>query len=354
MIRPQHIELWDVELPLERPMVTSSGMVETRRVVIICVGRDRAVGWGEAAPYPGHTRDTADEAWELLVGEARRILGGDTPVLIEGSSGTSAMDAALTSLRADHNGSALAVEIGGSADPVAASAAIGLGGTLADTIGAVALAVEAGHTSIKLKVDPERLAWVGAVRRDFPDIGLALDANGSFRRSQFDQLVALDALDLTYLEQPLTPLDLPGSATLQARMATPICLDESIKRLGDIVTVAAAAAARAVSLKPGRFGPTLTIRGLALAARHGIAVKIGGLIETGIGRAHAVALASHPHVSLASDLAHSTHWFARDLVDPPWEVSDGSITPPAAPGLGVAVDRTYLDELATRNIRLPR
>lgn len=353
MIRPDRIELWDVELPLVRPLVTSTGTVETRRSVIVSVRRDGAAGWGEAAAYPGHTRDTADEAWELLLKEARRILGGDEPVLIEGSSATSAMDAALTSLRADHNHSPLATEVGGGLDPVAASAAIGIGAALADVIGAVAAAVDAGHAHVKLKIDPERLPWLEAVRRDFPDIGLAIDPNGSFRRSHFDDLVALDALGLAYIEQPLSPLDLPGHATLQARMATPICLDESVKRLGDIVTIAASAAAQAVSLKPGRLGPTLTSRGIALAARHGIDVKIGGLVETGIGKAHAVALASHPHVSLASDLAESAHWFAHDLVIPPWEVEGGAMTPPATPGLGVAVDRAYLDEIATRHVRLP-
>lgn len=354
MIRPDRIELWDVELPLVRPLVTSTGTFETRRSVIVGVKRGVAVGWGESAPYPGHTRDTIDEAWELLSKEARRILGGDEPVLIDGSSATSAMDAALTSLRAAHNGSPLAIEVGGGLEPVAASAAIGMGATLAEVIGAVATAVDAGHAHVKLKIDPKRLRWVEAVRKDFPDLGLAIDPNGSFRRSHFDDLVALDALELEYIEQPLSPLDLPGHATLQSRMATPICLDESVKRLGDIVTIAASAAAQAVALTPGRLGPTLTSRGIALAARHGIAVKIGGLVETGIGKTHAVALASHPHVSLASDLAESAHWFAHDLVTPPWTVRNGAMTPPADPGLGIPVDRAYLDEIATRRARLPR
>jgi O-succinylbenzoate synthase len=302
----------------------------------------------------GHTRDTVDEAWELLSKEGRRILGGDDPVLIEGSSATSAMDEALTSLRADHNGAPLATEVGGGLDPVAASAAIGLGATLSDVIGAVASAVDAGHSHVKLKIDPGRLHWVDVVRKDFPDLGLAIDPNGSFRRADFGDLVALDALQLEYVEQPLSPLDLPGHATLQARMSTPICLDESVKRLGDVVTIAASGAARAVSLKPGRLGPSLTSRGIALAARHGIDVKIGGLVETGVGKTHAVALASHPHVSLPSDLAASAHWFAHDLVTPPWTVKGGVMTPPTDSGLGVAVDRAYLDEIATRHIRLPR
>jgi len=352
--RPDRIELWDVALPLLRPLIAGDGMLETRRAIVVRVTHNQVEGWGEAAPYPGHTRETADEAWQLLVQEARRILGGDEPVLIEGSCATAAMDAATTALRAAAKGVALATEAGGGPSPVAVSAVIGMAAAPADVIGAVATAIEAGHTHVKLKVAPGRLAAVAEVRRHFPDLTIAVDGNGSFRRSDLDELAALDTLGLTYIEQPLSPLDLPGSATLQERIATPVCLDESVKRLGDIVTIAAAGAAHAVALKPGRLGPTLTRRGIELAMRHRIDVKIGGLVESGIGAAHTVALATHPHVSLASDLAGSSMWFARDLVIPPWKVRQGMVTPPATPGLGVTVDRLFLEEIATRHIRFPR
>lgn len=351
--RPTRIQLWDVTVPLVRYFWTTEGSMTERRSIIVKVTRDQHEGWGEAAPYPGHTRDTADEAWELLVRESRRILGADEPVLIEGSCATAAMDQALTSLRAAYQGVPLVSEVGGARIPVLASAAIGMSDDMAEILDAVAEALAEGHRHIKLKIEPGYAQTVMAVRKKFPELGISVDANGSFRRMDVDELVALDELELTAIEQPLSPLDLPGNAALQARIATPVCLDESVKRIGDIVTIAASGAARAVSLKPGRLGPTLTMRGLELAARYRLETKIGGLLETGIGRTHALALATHPVVSLPSDLAASAHWFSRDLVRPPWQVVDGSMTPHEGVGLGTTIDQVELDARAVRTLRIP-
>jgi len=351
--RPTLIQLWDVTVPLLRPFQTTAGEITERRCIVVKVSRDEAEGWGEAAPFPGHTRETADEAWELIAQEGRRILGADEPVLIEGSCATAAMDEALTSLRAAHNGVTLAAEVGGEREPVLASAAIGLHESAAETIDAVTEAVGEGHRHVKLKIAPGHVDIVAAVRDEFPKLGISVDANGSFRRFDMKELVDLDELDLTAIEQPLSALDLPGSAMLQERIATPICLDESVKRIGDIVTISASHAARAIALKPGRLGPTLTQRGLELAARYRLATKIGGLLETGIGRTHALALATHPAVSLPSDLAASAHWFARDLVKPPWELTFGSLMPYATAGFGATIDHAELEARAVRTMRLP-
>jgi O-succinylbenzoate synthase len=180
-----------------------------------------------------------------------------------------------------------------------------------------------------------------------------VDANGSFDRRHLDELLALDTLDLAYIEQPLGPLDLSGSATLQSRISTPVCLDESVRRLGDIVTIAAAAAASAIVIKPGRLGPTLAARALALATRHHLDVKIGGPLPTGVGKALDVAVATHPQVSLPCDLAATGHWFDVDLVAPPWRLHDGAMAAPTGPGLGIEVLLDRVESSARRHLRMP-
>ncbi len=235
-------------------------------------------------------------------------------------------------------------------EQVPASAAIGLADTPADLIGVVAEVVDRGYRHVKLKTTPGRGAEIAMVREHFPDLGIAIDGNGSFGRADRNEIVDLSSLQLDYIEQPLPAANLQGHAELQLRIDTPLCMDESIRRLGDIVTVATAGAAQAIVLKPGRLGPTLTARGFTLATRHGLGVKIGGLIETGIGKHHLVALATHPSVSLPSDLAGSRHWYSRDLVDPPWELRAGELHPRSA----LTVDRDALSKATVRHHRFHR
>lgn len=350
MIRPTDVEVWEVDLPLRRPLTAASSTVTSRRSSIVRMATSDFEGWGEAAAQPPHTRDTSDEAWQLLLTEAGRILGAEDPVLIEGSAATSALDQALTALQASAAGQSLAEYVGGALEPVPASAAIGLLATAADLVGAVAVAVDAGYRHVKLKIAPGRTADVRTIRVRFPELGIAVDGNGSFGRSDWDDLVALDQLDLDYIEQPLSAANLNGHAELRRRLDTKVCLDESIRRLGDIVTVASAQAADAVALKPGRLGPTLTARGFTLAARHGLDVKIGGLVETGVGKHHLVSLGSHPAVSLPSDLAASQHWFEQDIVDPEWELADGSLHPRSL----LTVERDAITARALRRHRFRR
>jgi O-succinylbenzoate synthase len=350
VIRPTDIEVWDVELPLRRDMTTAIETTASRRSILVKVATAEAEGWGEAAPQVGHTRDSVDEAWALLLTEATRILGAGEPVLIEGSAATSALDQALTALQAAGAGRALPEYVDGAIEPVPASAAIGMTDSPTDLASAVDAIVSAGYEHIKIKIAPGRTQDLAMVRRRFPDLGIAVDANGSFGRAHWDDLLALDDLGLDYVEQPLSVANLTGHAELSRRMEAPVCLDESVRRLGDIVTIATAGAADAVVLKPGRLGPTLTAHGLTLAHRHGLGVKIGGLIESGVGKHHLVSLATHPAVTLPSDLAGSDHYFDRDLVDPPWVVENGALM--ARPA--IAIDEAALAGVTVRQHRFRR
>ncbi len=342
--------MWEVELPLRRPLVSSQHEFVVRRSTIIRVVNGTLDGWGEAATYPGQTRDDPDEAWQLVSTEARRVLGADDPVLIEGSAASAAMDQALTALQAAAAEQSLASYLGGDGEPVLPSLVVPRAPT-SDTIGLVTAAVERGYRHVKIKVAPGDAPTVKAVRAEFPELGIAVDCNGAFSRAFGDELEALDGLELSYIEQPLPGAFLRGHAELQQRLETPICLDESVRRLGDVVTIATAGAARAITIKPGRFGPTLTQRALMLAARHGLEAKVGGLVETGVGKHTLVALATLPGVSLPNDLAESDHFFERDLVTPPWTLDASGLM---APRTELVIDDVHLRRTALRHHRFRR
>lgn len=310
-------------------------------------------GWAEAPIVPGHTRDTADEAFDLMHSEAGRVILGAEPVLIEGSAGTSALDAALFALNAHAAGKSLAEAAGATGGPVTASLAVGITTTVADQLSAIEKAAMDGYRHIKLKISPDTMDRVAMVRRAFPELGIAVDGNGSFRRRDLESLVSLDRYRLDYMEQPLPALDIAGHAPLQRMLQAPIALDESVRRLGDIVTAATLGAARAVTLKPGRLGPSLTQRAMTLAVRHGLDIRIGSLTETGIGRAHVLALAGRPEVSLPTDMTPSGHWFTNDLLTLSMEMINGEFAQLTEDNLDRLVDRHSIRQLAHRHVFVP-
>lgn len=353
MIRPQRIDLWDIELPLARELATASGSITSRRSIMVLMRSEGFRGWAEAPILEGHTRDNADEAFDLMQSESGRIILGAEPVLIEGSAGTAALDAALFALNAHADGKTLAQAAGATPSPVEASLAIGITATVTDLLSAVDKAATDGYRHVKLKISPDTMDRVAVLRRTFPDIGLAVDGNGSFRRRDLESLVSLDRYRLEYMEQPLPALDIAGHAPLQRLLQAPIALDESVRRLGDIVTAATTGAARAITLKPGRLGPSLTRRAMTLAMRHGLDVRVGSLTETGIGRSHVLALAGRPEVTLPTDLTPSGHWFANDLLTVSMDMVSGEFAQPTEQNLDRLVDRHSIRQLAHRHVFVP-
>lgn len=353
MIRPQRIDLWDIELPLVRELTNAGQTISSRRSIMVLMRSEGFRGWAEAPIVPGHTRDSADEAFDLMHSEAGRIILGAEPVLIEGSAGTAALDAALFALNAHAVGKTLAEAAGATGGSVTASLAVGIASSVHDQLATIEKAVTDGYRHIKLKISPDTLERVAMVRRAFPDLGIAIDGNGSFRRRDLESLVSLDRYRLDYMEQPLPALDISGHAPLQRMLQAPITLDESIRRLGDIVTTATLGAGRAVTLKPGRLGPTLTQRAITLATRHGLDVRIGSLTETGIGRAHVLALAGRPEITMPTDLTPSGHWFSNDLLTLSMDMIDGEFAQLREENLDRLVDRHSIRQLAHRHVFVP-
>ena len=185
----------------------------------------------------------------------------------------------------------------------------------------------------------------------FPDAPLTADANGAYTLSDLDRLRELDELGLMMIEQPLAPDDLQGHARLQGALRTPVCLDESITSAAAARLALDLGSCRVINLKPGRVGGIAEARSIHdLCRQRGVPVWCGGMLESGVGRAHNVALATLPGFTLPGDLSPSRRYWDRDLVEPEWRMTNGTLTPLDTPGIGVVPDRARIEELAVRRV----
>ena len=329
------MRLIELNIPLRRPLSNARGPVSERRIILVAISVGGATGWGEAAPYPGVTTEDADDVWRALAARRDSILNGDSPALPV--TAVAAVDQARRDLVARQEGEPLWAYAGGAARPVRACAAIGLERSPGDTVKRVGQAINAGIQEVKVKIEPGRdLEYLRAVRGRFKRLAVAADANGSYEADD-RFLEAVDTLGLEYLEQPLPADDLTGHAILRERVATPICLDESAMTLTGVIAVLEHGAADIVSLKPGILGVSGLIKVAVQAEAAGVAVKIGGLVETSVGRAHALALATRPSVGF-TDLVPPLWLLTADVSQHPWELTDGCFSPSGEAGLGIDVD----------------
>jgi O-succinylbenzoate synthase len=223
---------------------------------------------------------------------------------------------------------------------------IGLQDSIDDLLAAVAEAVEKGYHRVKMKVMHGRdVEWVRAVRDRYPGIRLMVDANGDYRPEDTDHLARLDGLGLMMIEQPLSYTDIAQHARLQRRLATPVCLDESIHDLDDAVAAMDLGSCRIVNVKQGRVGGLLeSMRIAAACAARGVDVWSGGMDETGIGRAVNIHLQTVPGFTLPGDTSETHRYFHEDIVAPPVVLdADGFIEVPHGPGIGVTVLEDRVD-----------
>jgi O-succinylbenzoate synthase len=228
--------------------------------------------------------------------------------------------------------------LGAGPRPVAAGVSIGIHPSSAALVDRVASELADGYQRIKIKIKPGwDLEPVQAIRARWPDLALMVDANAAYQPADADRLAALDDSELMMIEQPLDYDDLVRHAALQRRLRTAICLDESITGPAAADDAIALGACRVINIKPGRMGghgPTLDVH--AIARRHGVPLWHGGMLESGIGRAHNLHLSTLPGFTLPGDVAASRRYFSPDLIDPPIEVRpDGCIDVPAGAGIGV-------------------
>ena len=369
MLRIHEIEMREIRLPLRRPFRISSGTRhETRTCLLELRHPDGPACWAEcvAGEEPNYTAETVDTAWlALRAWLAPRLLGREldsardvSAALETGIRGHRMAKAALEmgawGLEAVLRSEPLAARLGGTRDRVPTGISLGLRERPAELVEDASAALAEGYRKVKMKVRPgEDVAHVGAVREALaPDAPLAVDGNAAYRLpDDLEALRRLDGLGLMMIEQPLDGEDLVRHARLQEELATPLCLDESITSPDRAEDMTSLGSGRIVNLKPGRVGgftPSLAIHEHCVDRE--VPLWCGGMLETGIGRAYNVALASLPGFGLPGDLSPSRRYWERDVVEPEWTMdAEGFVeVPREAPGLGVAVDRDRIEDLTVR------
>ena len=364
----ERLELRLLKLPLVHFFETSFGRVDDKHFIVVRVDGEGATGYGEcvAEQDPYYSAETNETAWHIIADFiAPRILGVEFahprdlfPALkaIRGHNmAKAAVEMAAWDLFAMQRGEPLSRVLGGTRDRIASGVSIGIQRSLDELAAKVEHELAAGYRRIKIKIKPGwDLDAVETVRARFGAIPLMVDANAAYTLADADHLAKLDRFDLMMIEQPLDYDDIADHATLQRRLKTPICLDESIKSVGIAREAIAAGACRIINIKPGRVGGFAeSIRLHDLCASHGIPVWHGGMLESGIGRAANVHLSTLPNFSLPGDIAASKRYFDPDLIDPPIEVAaDGTVAVPTGPGIGVSICQDRIERATLKNLEL--
>ena len=371
MLRLESIELREIGLRLREPFRISSGVCHERRILLLELrDADGTTEWAEcvAGEQPNYSAETIDTAW-LAIREwvAPRLLGvaidrpEDVHALLERDfrghlMAKAAVEMGCWALDARRQGIALAARLGGTREQVATGISIGIQSSADALVERAQAALARGYRKIKLKIRPgQDVEYVRAVREALgPDAPIMCDANSAYTLADGDHLARLDAFGLTMIEQPLGREDFVRHAALQRRLATPICLDECITDVERAEDMIALGSGRIINIKPGRvggFGPSRAIHDLCL--RHDVPVWCGGMLESGVGRAYNVALASLPNFTMPGDLSPSNRYWERDIVRPEWTMEDGMVrVPRESAGIGVALDMEMIDALTVRRERL--
>ena len=324
--------------------------------------------WSEcvAGEQPNYSYETIDTAWHAMrEWLAPRVLDRsfDGPEVVfatldrVGVCGHNMAKAAIEmgcwDVAARQANLPLSKLLGGSRDRVATGISIGIQANAEELAQRARAAYEQGYRKIKVKIQPGAdVDYVRAVRRELgPAVHLMADANSAYTLADAGHLQQLDAFNLIMIEQPLSREDLLRHAELQRRLTTPLCLDESITSVDRAEDMIALGAGRIINIKPGRVGGFAVSKGIHdLCHRNGIPVWCGGMLESGVGRAHNVALASLPNFTLPGDLSPSARYWARDVVSPEWTMdADGMVHVPLdKPGIGVTVDMNFVDQITVR------
>jgi O-succinylbenzoate synthase len=364
MLTIDAVHLREINMPLAFPFETSFGLTTMRRILLVEIESDGLTAWGEcvAGEHPYYSEESVDTAWIVSETElAPRLAGqelaggGSVPALFRQVRGhrmaKAALENAVWDLEAQKKNVPLAELLGGVRSEIPCGVSIGIQPSPAALMEKIAEAVEAGYQRVKLKCKP---GWdtkiFEQVRAHWPDIRLSCDANSAYRVRDIEHIVEWDEFDLMMIEQPLWYDDFYFHSMLQKRLDTPICLDESIRNRRDALAAIDMESCRIINVKVGRVGGfSEAIAVHNATAERGIPVWCGGMLETGIGRAHNIALSSLANFSLPGDVSASKRYWVEDIIEPEVTVSsEGEIAVPKGIGSGYAVRRDRIEALTVR------
>ncbi len=368
-MRLARITLRQMRMALVHPFETSFGKTTERRILLVEVeDADGGTGWGEVTcgERPFYNEEWVDTAWLVLADfAAPRVLGVEVESAAEVPGLTAAvrghrmalggLEAACWELEARRLGRPLWRHIGGSRRRIECGVSIGIQESVDTLLALVDREVRAGYRRVKIKIKP---GWdvevVRQVRRSFPGIRLMADANSAYTLEDTGHLAALDEFGLMMVEQPLGHDDLIDHAELQRHLRTPLCLDECIRSAHRAEQAIRIKACGVINVKLGRVGGFAEALKVHRTCRQaGIPVWCGGMLESGIGRAHNIALSTLDGFTLPGDVSASKRYWSRDVITPEVEVSpNGTIDAPEAPGLGFGLDRERIDSLTERRLEL--
>ena len=361
----QSIELREIRLPLVHFFETSFGRTTERRIVLARVtDANGGEGWGEctAGEGPFYSDEWTETAWATLT----EFLG---PMMLGNEFENAAhafkrmkpvrghrmakatLETACWDLEAKNAGAPLWKHLGGTRSEIACGVSIGIQDTPDALIEKIRKEVDAGYQRIKIKIKPGwDLKIIERVRKEFPDIRLMADANSAYKLSDVPLFQQLDKFNLMMLEQPLAHDDIFDHSALQSQIQTPVCLDESIRSAEDATHAIALESCRIINVKLGRVGGHAEAKRIERVARDNeIPIWCGGMLESGIGRAHNIAMSTLVGFTLPGDVSASARYWEQDIIDPPVTVSArGTIKAPEAPGIGFKVNVARIEALTVR------
>ncbi len=358
------VELRQLRMPLVSAFETSGWREEEKTCIIVTLKGDSKSGFGECAVSQGpwYSYETLTSAWHVLEdyivplvlgkvfrkpSEIVRALAG-----IRGHNiAKASVEMALWDLLAKGESVPLSKMLGGTSHSIVSGVSIGIQKTREQLVDMAEKFLEQGYRRIKIKIKPGRdVDLVMAIREELPDTPLMVDGNGAYDPKESGSLARLDPFELLMIEQPFAWDDMVEHARLQRMIRTPVCLDESVASLSDLESALALESCRVLNIKPARVGGLTVskmIHDVCLGRR--MPVWCGGLLETGVGRAHNVALASLPGFVMPNDISASNRYFKEDIVEPEFRLKpDGTIDVPSRPGIGVEVLEERLEECSER------